>query len=187
MKDYLPAVCIRSLPTQQLRALHAVHHLDGAMMPELHALREFANRGFPAGWKSAHRQQKKILLRLKTRGAGRLLAAIQKVPDLIPEFRQRAKFDRAHRVGHLRVIVSDKDRDANYLRGCIDRVVTSPGISHGPSERQEEHKDADIKLAKKAIYLNLLFGVEKNCHWAVVNEFHFHMRLKYAGFDCDTE
>jgi hypothetical protein len=92
MKDYLPAVCIRSLPTQQLRALHAVHHLDSAVMPELHALREFADCGFPADWKSAHREQKKILLRLETRGAGRLFAAVQKVPDLIPEFRQRAKF-----------------------------------------------------------------------------------------------
>ena len=93
MKEYLPAVRIRSLPSQQLRALHAIHHLNGAMMPQLHAFREFANRGFPAGWKSAHRQQEKILLRLKTRGAGRLLATVQKVPDLIPEFGQRAKFN----------------------------------------------------------------------------------------------
>jgi len=127
MKDYLPAVCIRPLPAQQLRALHAVHHLNRAMMPELHALREFANRGFTAGWKSAHRQQKKILLRLEAGGAGRLLAAVQKVPDLIPEFRQRAKFDRVHRVGHLPVIVSDQDSDANHLRIYIDRVVTAPG------------------------------------------------------------
>ncbi len=187
MKDYLPAVCIRPLPTQQLRALHAVHHLDSTVMPELHALREFANCGFPAGWKAAHRQQKEILLRLKTRGAGRLLAAVQKVPDLVPEFRQRAKFDRAHRVGHLRVIVSDQDRDANHLRRHINRVVTPPGNSHDLSERQEERKDADINRVKSTICLNLLFGVEKNCHRAVVNEFHFHMRLKYAGFDCDTE
>jgi hypothetical protein len=187
MKDYLPAVCIRSLPTQQLRALHAVHHLDSTVMPELHALREFADCGFPAGWKSAHREQKEILLRLETRGAGRLLAAVQKLSDLIPEFRQRAKFDRAHRVGHFRVIVSDQDRDANHLRRYIDRVVTSPGISHGLSERQEERKDADIKLVKNAICLNLLFGVEKNCHWAVVYQFHFHMRSKYPGFDCDSE
>src|SRR5258706_15893733 len=85
-----------------MRALHAIHHLNGAMMTELHALGEFANRGFPAGWKSAHRQQKKILLRLKTRGPRRLLAAVQKVPDLIPEFRQHAKFGCTHRFVHAK-------------------------------------------------------------------------------------
>jgi len=63
------------------------------MMPKLHALREFADCRLPAGWKSPQRQQEKILLGLKTGRAGRLLAGIQKVPDLIPEFRQRAKFN----------------------------------------------------------------------------------------------
>ena len=87
MKDDLPAVRLRSLPSQQLRALHAVHHLNGAMMAELHALGQFANRGFATSRKSAHRQQKQILLWLKSSGAGSLFAAVQKMTDLIPEFR----------------------------------------------------------------------------------------------------
>ena len=100
MKNHLPAIRLGSLPAQQLRALHAVHHLNGAMVPELHALGEFANCGFPADWKSAHRQQKKILLRLKPGGTRRLFAAVQKVTNLIPEFRQRSKFGRTHRFVH---------------------------------------------------------------------------------------
>ena len=96
MQDHLPAIRLRSFPSQQLRVLQPVHHFNGAMMPELHAFREFPYRGFPARGKSAHRQQKKILLRLETCRAGRLLAAIQKLPDLISKFRQRAKFNRAH-------------------------------------------------------------------------------------------
>ena len=98
MKDYLPAIRIRSLPAQKLRSLQAVHHFNCAMMPELHAFRELANRGFPADGKAADRQQEKILLWLKTRGAGRLLTAVQKLPDLVAEFSQCAKFNRAHRV-----------------------------------------------------------------------------------------
>jgi hypothetical protein len=48
----LAAIRTRSLPSQQLLALEPVHHLYGAVMAKLHALREFANRGRPAGGKS---------------------------------------------------------------------------------------------------------------------------------------
>jgi hypothetical protein len=53
-----------------------------------------------AGRKSAHRQQEQVLLRLKSRGAGRLLAPVQELPDLMTEFRQRTEFSQTHRFGH---------------------------------------------------------------------------------------
>jgi len=124
MKDYLPAIRLRALPSQQLRALHAVHHFNRAMMSELHALGEFANRSFPAGWKSAHCQEEKILLRLKARGAGRLLAAIQKMTDLITEFRQRSEFSRTDRFGHARIfIISSQDTNANRRRYRLETSI----------------------------------------------------------------
>jgi len=46
-------------------------------MTKLHALGKFANRGRMACRKSAHRQQEQVLLRLKSRGAGRLLAPVK--------------------------------------------------------------------------------------------------------------
>lgn len=115
MQDHLPAICAGSLPAQKLRLLQAVHHFYRAVMAKLHAFRQFANGGFPADRESSHRQKKKILLRLKPRRAGGLLAGIQEVPNLIAEFRQRAKFGRAHGFGHRQGIVSDQDRDSNLL------------------------------------------------------------------------
>ena len=71
-----------------------VDQLDGAVMPDLQALSQFADGGRHFRRQTLDRQQQLVLLRFQAVSARRFLAVAQEPADVITEFRQRAKAGR---------------------------------------------------------------------------------------------
>ncbi len=63
-----------------------INELDRTMMPKLESLGQLTDRGFPPGRQSLERKQELVLLRHETCLACRLLAKVQKTPNLIANF-----------------------------------------------------------------------------------------------------
>ena len=87
MQQHLPAVRAGTLPPEILPALQPVDQLDDGVMAQLQALGNFADARLAVGGKAPEREHEHVLLRLKTRVAGGLLASIQENPDPVTELR----------------------------------------------------------------------------------------------------
>lgn len=75
---------------QKAVGFQAINELDGAVVLDLQAFGEDADGGVVGSGQSFDGEERLILLRLNSGGAGGLLAQILKAAYLVAEFRQRA-------------------------------------------------------------------------------------------------
>jgi hypothetical protein len=73
----------------QSTRLHAIHEFHGAVVPDLHALRNLTDRGCAGTGKSAHGQQKLVLLGFEADLARGSLRHSQVLADLESKIRPR--------------------------------------------------------------------------------------------------
>jgi hypothetical protein len=83
----LPAIGLCALAAQQGSFFKPVDQFHDRVMAQLHSLSKFPNAWLNACGQSSQSQHQHVLLRLEIRAARGFLAAIQKYPDLISEFR----------------------------------------------------------------------------------------------------
>lgn len=88
--EYLAPVLLGPASSDQTGALQAIDQLDGAVMLQLHLLRESANSGAQVRWKSLDGKEKLVLLGLKSGIARGHFAEMQEAPDLISKLSQGA-------------------------------------------------------------------------------------------------
>ena len=75
------SIGLRAFPPAQAALFHPVDEFDRAVMPNLEALREIADRRVFISRHSAHHQQPQILLRLQPGASRGVLAVVQKAPN----------------------------------------------------------------------------------------------------------
>ncbi len=96
--EHVPTVVVRSSPPDETASLHTVDQFDGAVVLDLQALRQDADRRLTTLWHSLQREQQLVLLGLEARRTCCTLAEMQKPPELVTELGQRPILGRRERV-----------------------------------------------------------------------------------------
>src|SRR5437588_620545 len=94
--EHMAAIGAAGLADQQPLGDHAVDQPDGAVMADLQALGELADRRPVAPGEAAHREQRALLLRRDAGAAPRLFAEVQEAPQGVAELRQSLVLLAAH-------------------------------------------------------------------------------------------
>ncbi len=87
--NHIPPVVPRPRPPHKPIRLQPVHELHSTVMFECEPIRQRPNRRRLPLRQPANHQQHEILLRLQPRSSRSAIALAQKLPDLMPQFRQR--------------------------------------------------------------------------------------------------
>ena len=89
LHQHEPAVILGSNPPDEAAGLHAIDELHGAVVLDLQALRQDADRRLPTLWHALQGEEHLVLLWFKARRAGGSFAEMQEAPELIAELGQR--------------------------------------------------------------------------------------------------
>ena len=125
MQNHLAPVGPRPFPAKELPFFKPVHQFHDAVVAQLQPLGKLANARLAAGGQSAQCQHEQILLRLEVRVARGFLAAVQKDPNLVSEFRKGAEFHSRHRAGGHEMIISPPDINASEFRRAFQTKLDS--------------------------------------------------------------
>ncbi len=87
--DHIPPVVPRSRPPDIPIPLQPIHQLHHTVMFQREPVRQSPDRRCHPVRQPANHQQKEILLRLQPRPPRRAISFAQKLPNLVPQFRQR--------------------------------------------------------------------------------------------------
>jgi len=88
-EQYLAAVVLRPRAVDKSSRFQTIHQFHGAMVADLHAIRQFADSRTNPGRHALDRQHKLVLAALQSRLFNRLLAEMKEAADLVAELRQR--------------------------------------------------------------------------------------------------
>ena len=89
LHQHEPAAVVGSIPPDEAAGLDTIHELHGAVVLDLQARRQDADRRLPTLWHALQGEEHLVLLGFKARRAGGSFAEVQEAPELIAELGQR--------------------------------------------------------------------------------------------------
>jgi len=119
----LPAVGSVAMPPDEPAGLHPVDELDRAMVSDVQAVGDLADRRTAVRGQAADGQEELMLPRLEPRPAGDLFAEPEEPSELVPEPGERAVFPVRERPGRHPVVISCPDMNASARDGDAVRIV----------------------------------------------------------------
>src|SRR5260370_32281364 len=88
-QQHFAAIVLSTSAVDKSPRLEAVHQLHGAVVADLHAIRQFANQRANSSRRSLYRQDELVLAALPTGALHHLLAEVKEAANLVTELRQR--------------------------------------------------------------------------------------------------